>query len=145
MRQTQGFYEGEEVRLERGGELAEAVLVSDPAFLTASTRRRRDRGLPRSRGRRRRVRLTVLAGVAVHRITAALYSGAFHCWPRSPRRVCRWPGRRASGARVVDELAPADHAVRDPSGPRALDEIVARLDRGGAAVALHVSRHGERP
>ena len=33
LRQTQGFYEGEEVRLERGGELAEAVVVSDAAFL----------------------------------------------------------------------------------------------------------------
>ena len=27
VRQTQGFYAGEEVRLERGGELAEALLV----------------------------------------------------------------------------------------------------------------------
>src|SRR5262245_10265820 len=31
--QTQGFYQGEEVRLERGGDLSEAVVVSDPEFL----------------------------------------------------------------------------------------------------------------
>src|SRR2546428_8579746 len=30
--QTQGFYEGEEGRLERGGELAEALLIADPGF-----------------------------------------------------------------------------------------------------------------
>ena len=35
IRQTQGSYEGEQVRLETGGELSEAVVVPDPTFLTA--------------------------------------------------------------------------------------------------------------
>src|SRR4030095_9439475 len=35
VRQTQGFYAGEEVRLERGGELPEALLIRDLGFLAA--------------------------------------------------------------------------------------------------------------
>ena len=35
IRQTQGSYAGEEVRLERGAEIPEVLLVSDAAFLTA--------------------------------------------------------------------------------------------------------------
>jgi hypothetical protein len=35
IRQTQGFYAGQQVRLERGGELTECLLVEDTAYLTA--------------------------------------------------------------------------------------------------------------
>jgi predicted Zn-dependent protease len=35
LRQTQGFYEGEEVRLERGGELSEALLIPGDGFLAS--------------------------------------------------------------------------------------------------------------
>jgi len=35
IRQTQGTYAGEHVRLERGGDLSEALLVPDVAFLSA--------------------------------------------------------------------------------------------------------------
>src|SRR5262245_64935074 len=35
VRQTQGFYPGEEVRLERGVGLAETLVVRDPDFLTS--------------------------------------------------------------------------------------------------------------
>src|SRR6266446_2518403 len=33
LRQTQGFYAGEEVRIERGGNLPETLLIPDSAFL----------------------------------------------------------------------------------------------------------------
>src|SRR5205085_12277156 len=36
IRQTQGAYAGEQVRLERGGELAEALLIGDIGFLSAA-------------------------------------------------------------------------------------------------------------
>src|SRR3989440_7892779 len=36
IRQTQGTYAGEQVRLERGGELAEALLIGDLGFLSAA-------------------------------------------------------------------------------------------------------------
>src|SRR4030095_8832640 len=35
VRQTQGFYAGEQIRLERGRPLPETLLVDDPAFLRA--------------------------------------------------------------------------------------------------------------
>ena len=35
VRQTQGFYEGEQVRLEHGGKISDALLIADVAFLTA--------------------------------------------------------------------------------------------------------------
>src|SRR3972149_7925254 len=66
IRQTQGFYAGEQVRLEKGGALAEALLVSDAAFLTslhevAPGLRMRFHDPAR---RRRRVELTLLAALA---------------------------------------------------------------------------------
>src|SRR5215510_8863587 len=74
IRQTQGFYQGEEVRLERAGELAEAVVVSDPAFLHSLREAApATAGFHDPAGRGRRVRLTVMAGVAIVGITAALY------------------------------------------------------------------------
>ncbi|MGH7278739.1 MAG: DUF7092 domain-containing protein, partial [Candidatus Rokuibacteriota bacterium] len=75
IRQTQGAYAGEQVRLERGGPLPELLLVSDVEFLSAlrrmapeATRRFHD---PRRRGMR--LRLTVVAAVAVIAIAAGLY------------------------------------------------------------------------
>ena len=71
IRQTQGFYEGEEVRLERGGTFAEVLLVSDLGFLLSLhelapelSARFHD---PARRGQR--LRLTVLAavGAVAHR------------------------------------------------------------------------------
>ena len=100
IRQTQGFYEGEEVRLERGGELPEAIIVSDHAFLLSL-----QQAAPQAQrfhdpaGRGRRVRLTVLAGVAVIGLPRRSISGASRCWPRWPPLACRSRGKRASGAR----------------------------------------------
>ena len=98
IRQTQGFYEGEEVRLERGGELAEAVVVSDPAFLHSLHEAAGAAGFHDPAGRGRRVRLTVLAGVAVIGITAALYLWGIPLLAALAAPGCPWPGRRASGA-----------------------------------------------
>jgi Zn-dependent protease with chaperone function len=128
IRQTQGFYKGEEARLERGGELAEAVIVSDPAFLhslheAAPTAA----GFHDPAGRGRRVRLTVLAGVAVIGITAALYLWGIPLLAAlaAPRVPVAW--EESLGRAVTDQLAPPDRLCADPGGQRALDTIVARL------------------
>jgi len=75
VRQTQGFYAGEEVRLERGGELAEALLVRDLGFLTALRAAAPEAAAAfHDPGRRRyRVGLTVLAGVAAVGLAIGLY------------------------------------------------------------------------
>jgi predicted Zn-dependent protease len=128
IRQTQGFYEGEEVRLERGGELAEAVIVSDPAFLhSLHEAAPRPSGFHDPSGRGRRVRLTVLAGVAVIGITAALYLWGVPLIATlaAPRVPVAW--EESLGRAVTDQLAPPDKMCATPSGQRALDAIVARL------------------
>src|SRR5438876_988771 len=77
VRQTQGFYAGQQIRLERGAPLAAVLLVDDFGFLAALhtaapvlTRRFHD-----PRRRRARVQLTVLAALAVVGVAAALYVG----------------------------------------------------------------------
>src|SRR2546429_9043705 len=67
VRQTQGFYAGQQIRLERGAPLAAMLLVDDFGFLAALptaapvvTRRFHD-----PRRRRARVQLTVLGALAV--------------------------------------------------------------------------------
>ena len=117
IRQTQGFYEGEEVRLERGGELAEAVIVSDPAFLhSLHEAAPRPSGFHDPAGRGRRVRLTVLAGVAVIGITGGALSLG-----RSAHRHARGPpGARGLGGEpgraVTDQLAPPAKMCANPAG-----------------------------
>jgi predicted Zn-dependent protease len=128
IRQTQGFYEGEEVRLERGGELAEAVIVSDPAFLhSLHEAAPRPSGFHDPAGRSQRVRLTVLAGVAVIGITAALYLWGVPLIATlaAPRVPVAW--EESLGRAVTDQLAPPDRICANPSGQRSLDVIVARL------------------
>jgi predicted Zn-dependent protease len=128
IRQTQGFYAGEEVRLERGGELAEAVIVSDPAFLhSLHEAAPRASGFHDPAGRGRRVRLTALAGVAVIGITAALYLWGIPLIAAlaAPRVPVAW--EESLGRVVTDQLAPPDRICASPSGQRALDTIVARL------------------
>ena len=132
IRQTQGFYEGEEVRLERGGDLTEAVVVSDPAFLHSLREAApAGAGFHDPAGRGRRVRLTVLAGVAVIGITAALYLWGIPLLAAlvAPRVPVAW--EESLGRAVMDQLAPPARLCAIPAGQRALDAIVARL----AAVA----------
>src|SRR5262245_65216403 len=71
LRQTQGFYEGEEVRLERGGDLSEALLIPGEGFLLSL-----GEAAPQFKARfhdpsRRadRVRFTILAAVAIVALT----------------------------------------------------------------------------
>ena len=136
VRQTQGFYEGEDVRLERGGELAEAIVVTDPAFLASlreaapDARRFHDPAV-----RSRRGRLTALAGVAVLGLTAALYFWGVPLLAAlaAPRVPVSW--EETLGQAVTDQLAPANLVCADPRGQRALDAIVARL-----AAARHPRR-----
>src|SRR3989441_3619658 len=75
VRQTQGFYAGEQIRLERGGPLPETLLVDDPGFLgslhaaaPALGRRFHD-----PRRRRARVLFTIVAAVTAVAAVTVLY------------------------------------------------------------------------
>src|SRR5262245_4218580 len=129
LRQTQGFYEGEEVRLERGGELSEALLIPGEGFLVSLKA-----APPQCRGRfhdpskrRDRVRLTFVAPVAVIGITGALYLWGIPALSAlaAPRVPVAWEERL--GRSAMEYLAPHDLICLDPKRQEALDAIVARL------------------
>jgi Zn-dependent protease with chaperone function len=129
VRQTQGAYAGEPVRLERGGELPEALLVSDVGILTALHRvaplaARRFHDPAR---RRFRAPFVLAAGLAAVAIVAALYLWGipFAASVVASRVPVAWEERL--GRAVVDQLAPAGARCVDPEGARQLDAIVARL------------------
>jgi beta-barrel assembly-enhancing protease len=129
IRQTQGFYAGEEVRLERGGEIAEVVLIPDSRFLQSLAEVAPDLGARfHDPGRRpSRVRLTVLAAVAVVAITGALYLWGIPALAAvvAPRVPLAWED--GMGRSVVEYLAPAAKLCKDPHRQELLGSIVARL------------------
>ena len=128
IRQTQGFYEGEEVRLERGGQLPEIVIVADRGFLsslhaaTPETGRFRD---PASRGGR--IRIAMFAALAVLVVTAAYYFWGIPALAAlaAPRVPVAW--EESLGRSVAAQIAPPDQVCTDPPRQQALDAVLARL------------------
>ncbi len=130
IRQTQGFYAGEEVRLERGGELAEVLLVPDAGFLTAL----RQQGAPEltrrfhdPARRRFRIQLTLLAGLGAIALTAALYLWGIPALAAvlASRVPVAWEERL--GKAVADEVAPPGKRCADPARAGAIERILATL------------------
>jgi beta-barrel assembly-enhancing protease len=129
LRQTQGFYRGEPVRLERDGVLPEAIVVHSLPFLAALRA-----AAPDAAGRfhdptRRRLRgrLTLLAAAG-----AILLTGGVYLWGlpalaalAAARVPVAWEDRL--GASVAAQLAPAGRRCDSREGRLALDALVARL------------------
>jgi predicted Zn-dependent protease len=131
VRQTQGFHEGEQVRLERGGDLAEALLVGDVAFLSALRA-----AAPQAAGAfhdpaRRRFHLarTLLAAVASVGLAAGLYVWGIPLLANvaAARVPVAW--EIALGDAAMGQLAPASKRCQDPVRQRRVDEIVGVLLR----------------
>ncbi len=109
--------------------LPEALVVADPAFLAdlreisqTPSARFHD---PRGRGRRRQ--LTVLAGLAVVAIVAAIYLWGIPVAAEvvAARVPITW--EESLGRSVVDSLVPRERRCLTEAGQRALDELVATL------------------
>jgi predicted Zn-dependent protease len=129
IRQTQGFYAGEQVRLEKGGEITEAILVSDPAFLTDLHRL-----MPGSAARfhnpssrKTRIRLTVLAAVGAVGVAAVLYMWGIPALVALvvPHVPVSW--EEQLGEQVVEALAPPSARCADPRRSQIIEGIVNRL------------------
>src|SRR5438094_4343696 len=129
IRQTQGAYEGEEVRLERGGPLPEVLIVSDRAFLSSwrEVVPQPTRFLDDPARRARRIQLTVLAALGVIGITAVLYVWGIPALAAlaAPRVPVAW--EESLGRAVLGQIAPPDRVCADPRRQHALETIVARL------------------
>jgi Zn-dependent protease with chaperone function len=133
LRQTQGFYAGEQVRLERGGDLPETLLVSDLAFLESLHEAAPHVG-PRFHdpGRRRaRIRWTIVAGASVIATAAAIFFWGIPALAAlvAPRVPVTW--EESVGRAAIGHLAPAARRCGDPDLARAMDEIVRRLTAPG--------------
>jgi predicted Zn-dependent protease len=129
LRQTQGSYAGEEVRLERGGSLPEVLVVADPAFLTdlREVSQTPSARFHDPRGRGRRLQLTVLAGLTVVAVVAAIYLWGIPVAAEvvTARVPISW--EESLGRSVVDSLVPPERRCLTEAGQRALDELVATL------------------
>jgi predicted Zn-dependent protease len=133
LRQTQGFYAGEEVRLERGLELGETLLVSDTAFLE-SLREVAPHvgGRFHDPGRRAaRIRWTVVAAAGVIATAAAIYVWGIPALAAlvAPRVPVTW--EESVGRAAVSHLAPPGRRCGDPELARVIDETVRRLTAPG--------------
>lgn len=129
VRQTQGFYAGEQVRLEKGGALAEALLISDAAFLTALHEvapEHRTRFHDPAR-RRTRVELTLLAALAVIGIALALHQWGIPLLAAfvAPRVPIAWEERL--GLTAIESLAPSAKRCEDQELRAAIDDVLKTL------------------
>jgi beta-barrel assembly-enhancing protease len=131
VRQTQGFYTGEQVRLERGGDLAEVLLIGDVAFLSAlrAAAPQAARGFHDPARRRWRPGLAVLAAVAAIAVSLGLYFWGIPTVAEvtASRVPVSW--EIALGETAVAQLAPPAKRCVDPERQRHIDEIVAVLLR----------------
>jgi predicted Zn-dependent protease len=133
LRQTQGSYAGEEVRLERGGELPETLLVADAAFLQSLHEASPHVGARFHDPRRRsaRLRWTIVAAGGVLAATVALYLWGIPLLAAlvTPRVPVAW--EETLGRSAVAYLAPPARRCGDPALGGAMDAIVARLVGAG--------------
>lgn len=145
VQQTQGFYAGEEVRLERRGS-AEALVIPDPQFLTALHRVAPDFGrrFHRPERRRRRVMLTVGAGVLAAVLTVAIYIWGIPAAATviAARVPVSW--EENVGSAITEQIAPVTQRCTEPRGRAALDALVGTVTRTPPEPASAASGPGHR-
>jgi Zn-dependent protease with chaperone function len=133
LRQTQGFYTGEEVRLERGGDLAEVLLIADIAFLESLHEASPHMGFrfhdPGRRGSR--LRWTIVAAASAIAVTGATYLWGIPALAAllAPRVPVAW--EQSVGQSAIGYLAPAERRCADPRLGAAMEEMVRRLTSPG--------------
>lgn len=133
LRQTQGAYAGEEVRLERGGGLPETLLIADAAFLQSLHEVAPHVG-PRFHDPRRRsarLRWTIVAAGGVLAATVAIYLWGIPLLAAlvTPHVPVAW--EETLGRSAVTYLAPPERRCGDAALGAAMDAIVARLLAAG--------------
>ena len=128
IRQTQGTYAGEQVRLERGGELSEALLIGDIGFLSAARAAAPDAAHFHDPARRRfRAGLVFGALVAAIGLALGIYFVGIPAFAAvaAARVPVAWEEKL--GAAIVDHFAPPARRCEDPVRQAKIDAIVAAL------------------
>jgi Zn-dependent protease with chaperone function len=130
--QTQGTYEGEQVRLEHGAPLPETVIVEDAAFLTAMQEAAASSATHFHNPKQRplRLRLTILAGIVLMGVTVGFYIWGIPGLAKlvAPHVPVSW--EEQLGISVLDQIAPLASRCVDQNRLSALESIVTRLSRG---------------
>lgn len=140
IRQTQGLYEGEPVRLEYGAPLPQAIVVQDTEFLVALQQAASTNvghlHDPRRRGLR--VRLTVVASLALMAVVAGLYVWGIPALARflAPHVPLSWEERLGDAA--LEHLAPAGLRCTDPSRLAAIERIIGQLSAAAPDAPYHL-------
>lgn len=126
IRQTQGFYSGEEVRLERSGGGPEALMVPDVEFLDSLREAAPHLGGrfhdPTRRAFRRR--LTVLAAFGVIAVTVGIYLWGIPVLARIGATIVPVSWEERVGQPAVSYLAPPGERCRDPQLQTAVGDIL---------------------
>lgn len=129
--QTQGAYEGEQVRLEHGAPLPQTVIVQDSTFLAALQQISASSAThfhnPRSRPLR--LRFTILAGVALLGVTGGFYLWGIPWLAKlvAPHIPVSW--EEQLGISVLEQIAPSANRCLDRHRLPTLENVVTRLSR----------------
>lgn len=129
--QTQGAYEGEQVRFEHGEPLPQTVIVEDSSFLTALRKAAVSSGIHFHNPRQRpfRMRMTILAGMALLAVVAGFYIWGIPGLATflAPRIPVSW--EEQLGSSVLEHLAPSANRCVDQSRLPVIESIATRLSR----------------
>jgi predicted Zn-dependent protease len=127
IRQTQGTYAGEHVRLERGGDLAEALLVPDVAFLSALREAAPETHFHDPARRRFRAGLIVMAGIAAIALGVGLYLFALPAMAgvAAERVPVQWEAKL--GDAIVEHIVPVSGRCVDGDRQARIDAIAAAV------------------
>lgn len=136
MRQTQGSYPGEQLRLERDGELGETLLMTEPKFL-ASLHRLAPELTKHFRDRQpRRIRTVgaLLAAAAAIGLIAALYLWGIPALAAAVAPYIPPSWEEQLGKAVIDHLAPVKSRCSDATRTAAIETILTALTTRGRRV-----------
>ena len=126
IRQTQGFYAGEQVRLERGGDFSEVLLIANTSFLTHLHRM-----IPESAGRfhnpasrMTRKKIIALAAAGSLTVVALLYLWGIPLLAAmvAPLVPVTWEAHL--GNSVVQSLAPEELLCKAPRHTHVINDLV---------------------
>lgn len=129
IRQPQNFYGDKQVRLERGGNIPEVVLVPGLLFLeklneVAPERRRIFRKPARGRGW---AKLALLSGPGVIGLTAALYLWGIPAMASLAAAHIPVSWEERLGQSVIEQLAPPEKQCFDSARARRVEEVLTAL------------------
>ncbi len=140
IQQTQGNYKGEDIRLEKGGDLPEAIIIGETEFLSALHELAPGHTFRFHNPRRRplRIQLTIFAAFGAVFLALLLYFYGIPAFVTvvTPLVPVAWEDKL--GQSFIDQLAPEESRCQDPAGNRAIMDMVAVLTAGDKEKPYHL-------